>query len=89
MVCGYECPHVFGQVELLGQFQPFAYVRYDYLRAAFGRQLVVGVDAFLVLGEERRVDELAYVVVERAGAHEQFLGSYLLGHVGCKVCNLH
>ena len=53
--------------------------------ALLERHVVMGVHARLVLGKEHGVRHLAYVVVERAGAHKQRVGADLVGNLRREV----
>ena len=59
-----------GQIVLLGQFLPVEHMVDDDAGTLFLRDVVVGVHAGLVLGEEHGVVYLADVVVEGSGPDE-------------------
>ena len=73
------------QVLALSQFHALRDVRDDDAGALLIRERVVRIDASLILGEEHGVLHLAYVVIERAGTHEQGVGSDLVGNLGGEV----
>ena len=49
------------------------------------RHVVVRIDTCLILGEEDGVFHLSDVVIECAGTHEQRVGAYLVGYLGCEI----
>ena len=58
------------QFRLFGEFHTVGDVAYHYRSALLGCEQGVRIDAALVLGEERRIVDFAYVVVERTGTKQ-------------------
>mgnify|MGYP006956034211 CR=1 FL=1 len=73
------------QVHLLGYLETFRHMADDDLRTLQVGELVVGVDASLVLGEEHGVGHLADVVIQGSRTHQETVGVDAVGYLCGKV----
>ncbi len=64
------------KIGALGALEPVGHMAYDYSRALQRGEGVVGVDSMLVFGEESRIVDFAYVVIQGARTGQLHVGPY-------------
>ena len=77
------------QFRFFGFFKAVGNMAYYYACTLHGVQGVVRVDAVLVLGEEGRVVDFAYVVIECACPDKLHVCPYAVGCLGGEVAHCH
>ena len=75
------------QVGLLGKLHTLSDMLDDDARALLALQVLVGVDASLILSEESGVGHLADVVIQCSYTYEQAVGANSVCHLCCQVAH--
>ena len=86
---GYEVLHHIGQLSLFGPLESVDDMAYHHTCALHGVECVMRIHAMLVLGKERGIVYLAYVVIQSSGTHKLHIGVYAVGGIGSERTHLH